>query len=154
MTDYYSSKEASHLSGATIPQLEHLVQTGAIRPVREGYRGHGGSRLFDLRNLVEAKIAAQLLEHGVPVRAIRHIVDGIRSGFNFAGRELARKVLVVERGPHSEAFGPWASRVYLEPESLPTWLRQGGSGIVVNIPAILDTIEQATGRRVLEETAQ
>lgn len=150
MQKLFTTQDALQVCGATRPQLSYLAATGTIRAVVEGRRGRGGSRLYSFRSLVEAAIAARLLECAVPVKVIRYVVESVRGVWLADASELTRKVLVIERGEHSEGFGPWAACAYLLPEDVPAWLKAGHSGIVIQLPALVAAIEQATSCSVID----
>ena len=143
----FSARDAAGLAGASIRQVENFIQNDVVIPAREGYRGHGGGRQYTLRNVAEIAVATQLLDQGVPVRVIRLVIEGLRWAWplHAVSGELKRKVLVLEQGTPSAEFGPWVGRVFMEPDAVAAWTRNGNSGVVVNIPAILERLEQETG---------
>ena len=57
------------MTGASATQIEHFVRSGVVRPAEEAPR-RGMSRGFNLRNLIEIALAAELLSCGVAVREI------------------------------------------------------------------------------------
>jgi hypothetical protein len=142
MKYFYTTTEARTLGGVTVAQLEHLVRTGAVVPADYGHRGRGCSRKFSAVNLVQIAVAADLLAHGVPVRVIRLTSESLRTVLsNHTPAELKQRVLIIERGAPSAEYGPFVSREYLHINDLDAWTRSGKSGVVINLPAILDRIE-------------
>ena len=144
----YTARDASRLSGATLSQIENLVRTGVVRPQREALR-RCVSRLYSLRGVAEIAIAAQLMDVGVPVRALQLVIETIRA----AWREN-KAVLALSRGtPQGADFSAWTGLNFMRPQDVTEWLDAGHSGIVVNLRAILERLEAESGDTLDERRA-
>jgi hypothetical protein len=153
----FSAEEASRLSGARQPQIQHLVQSGCIRPTREAFR-RGVSRRFDFFNVAEIAVAYRLLEHGLSVRAVSAAVEFLRGIWCDMAAPNARAdkaILFLWRGAtHDDRFGPWEGVACASPERVAEWLREGRSGISINLRLILQRLEQDTGIEIARQAAQ
>ena len=144
----YTSEQASSLTGAKPPQIEHLVRTGAVRPAQEALR-RGMSRRYSLNNLAEIAIAIKLVEMGMPVRAAGLVMERVRNAWRVlanAEQRARASVLLLTRGNNDSAddVGGWHSVEFVTPEAVVAWLQEGNTGLCVNVLAILKRLEQAT----------
>jgi hypothetical protein len=107
------------------------------------------SRLYSLRGVAEIAIAAQLMDVGVPVRALQLVIETIRA----AWREN-KAVLALSRGtPQGADFSAWTGLNFMRPQDVTEWLDAGHSGIVVNLRAILERLEAESGDTLDERRA-
>lgn|GEM_PF-5002269 len=144
----YTSEEARSLTGAKPPQIEHLVRTGVVRPAQEAIR-RGMSRRYSLNNVAEIAIAVQLVDMGIPVRTVALVLERVRGAWHVLAdpkqRARASVLLIAKGGGDSgDAFGGWHSSEFSTPEAVTDWLRDGNSGVCVNLLAILERLERAT----------
>ena len=147
MVTSYTSEDASRLTGAKAPQIEHLVRTGAVIPSQEALR-RGVSRRYSLNNLAEIAIGVELVEMGVPVRGVGLVMERVRGAWHILAdprQRAAASVLLLSRGSSNAAkFGSWEACEFAAPEGVAAWLRHGNSGVCVNVLTILTGLEQAT----------
>jgi DNA-binding transcriptional MerR regulator len=150
----YTSDDATRLTGASAPQIEHLVRTGVVRPETEALR-RGVSRGYSLQNLAEIAIAVRLLDVGLPVRAIAPLMESIRGQWwQLASGQMRRQrgVLLIGRSTTAtrsrSEFGLWETVELTTPGQFAKWLHDGNDGVVVNLRAILDRLEKETGQKL------
>ncbi|HUY62045.1 MAG TPA: DUF433 domain-containing protein [Candidatus Dormibacteraeota bacterium] len=67
------------LTGLSERQLQYWDDRDLVRPSLAAGQGRGHRRLYDFRDLVSLRVAADLRQHGVSLQTIRKVVGHLRS---------------------------------------------------------------------------
>lgn len=74
----FTSAKTSALTGLSKRQLQYWDEQGFISPSLRRREGRGRRRLYDFRDLVSLRAAADLRENGISLQLIRKVVDHLR----------------------------------------------------------------------------
>ena len=109
----FETDEAVAITGATRPQIEHLVRSELVVAAQPASR-RGVSRQYDLHNLIEIAVASELFERGLPPRDTLAALLKLRDQWarvlrnKYSEDEGPAEILIVYRKPLSSIGGPSA----------------------------------------------
>lgn len=86
--------EVAKLTELTLRQLDHWDRTGFIRPSLAPAAGRGSARFYSFRDVVQLRVAKELRDAGIPLQALRRVVERIH-GTEGLENPLAEAKLVV-----------------------------------------------------------
>lgn len=79
MTQGFSVAEITRLTGVTAKTLHFWDRSGFLSPSLVQANGTGSRRIYDFRDLVAIRVAAQLRAAGISLQSLRKVVDLLRS---------------------------------------------------------------------------
>lgn len=74
----FTSRRVCAITGLTPRQLQYWDERGFVSPSLRRRKGPGRRRLYDFRDLVSLRVAADLRHGGIPLQLIRDVVDHLR----------------------------------------------------------------------------
>lgn len=131
----FRTSEVARLTGLTLRQLDYWDRTGFVKPSVAPASGRGSARFYSFRDVVRLRVAKELRAAGVPLAALRKVVDRLE-------RELG-----VE-DPLSEArLVVCGDDVLLvrRPEELVSVLKSPGQGVlkmVLDLPRLVEELDR------------
>jgi len=90
----YSAKQVTAVTGVSYQTLNHWARTGLVVPSIAEAAGTGTERIYSFRDLIALKLAVELRNGGVGTRAVRKVIDFLRSS-NGLENPLAEARLVM-----------------------------------------------------------
>jgi DNA-binding transcriptional MerR regulator len=75
----FSAPRVMRLTGLTKRRLQYWDEKAFVSPSLTVRPGRGGRRLYDFRDLVALRVAAQLRDEGVSLQRIRKVTEHLRS---------------------------------------------------------------------------
>lgn len=135
----FRTSEAAKLTGLTRRQLDHWDRTGFIRPSLAPAAGKGSARFYSFTDVVQLRVAKELRGTGVPLQALRKVVEYLRKVEGIDG-PLAEARLVVSGGDVLLVRGR---------EELVSMLRAPGQGVlqlVLDLPRVVGELREEVVR--------
>lgn len=74
----FRTSEVAKLAGLTQRQLDYWDRTGFLKPSLARAAGRGSARFYSFRDVVELRIAKELRDAGIPLQALRRVVEYLR----------------------------------------------------------------------------
>lgn len=94
----YRAPVVARIAQVTYRQVDYWANTGLVEPSLQDAAGPGSQRLYSLDDVVTLKLIRRLLDLGVSLQRIRHVIDHIRAqGWPLRGLTLASDGDVVYR---------------------------------------------------------
>ncbi len=93
-TEGYTAKQVTTVTGVSYQTLNHWARTGLVEPSIARAAGTGTERIYSFRDLIALKLAVELRKGGVTTRALRRVIDFLRSS-NGLENPLSEARLVV-----------------------------------------------------------
>lgn len=94
VTEGYTAKQVTAVTGVSYQTLNHWARTGLVKPSIAQAAGTGTERVYSFRDLIALKLAVELRKGGVTTRALRKVIDFLR-GINGLEAPLSEARLVV-----------------------------------------------------------
>jgi DNA-binding transcriptional MerR regulator len=79
VTEGYTAKQVTAVTGVSYQTLNHWARTGLVKPSIAQAAGTGTERVYSFRDLIALKLAVELRKGGVTTRALRKVIDFLRS---------------------------------------------------------------------------
>src|SRR5438270_13829513 len=77
--DGYTARQVITVTGVSYQTLNHWARTGLVEPSIAQAAGTGSERVYSFRDLIALKLAVELRKGGVTTRALRKVIDFLRS---------------------------------------------------------------------------
>lgn len=75
----YTAKQVTAVTGVSYQTLNHWARTGLVEPSIARAAGTGSERIYSFRDLIALKLAVELRKGGVTTRALRKVIDFLRT---------------------------------------------------------------------------
>ncbi len=84
------------ITGLTMRQVDYWDRTHFIKPSIKEASGHGTARLYSFQDLVQIKVAKNLIEKGVSLQKIRKAITYLKKNFPDIEKHLAEMRFLTE----------------------------------------------------------
>lgn len=140
----FDADDAALLTGAKLPQIEYFVRTELIQPAQRAIR-RGVSRRYDLKNLIEIAVAAEMLESGIPAVEIGRAFGELRGNWDLLFGDPAQRektaVLAITVMPLTSIKRSPHALVQIGPPAMLTAYAQAVVRVAVPLEAIVRNVE-------------
>lgn len=91
----FTTGDIASLARVTYRQISHWVKTGLIVPEKDT-SGTGDHRIFNFRNVVEARVIKELRDRGISLQKIRRCVEFLRKYLPNENHLLSKELLLTD----------------------------------------------------------